>query len=118
MLRSFQLLLLCACLLGGLGLIPPHPNAQPTRLTIALDTAPQTLDPRFAARPGELHLTELIYESLVTLNEALQWVPQLAERWERIRDTEYLVTLKSGVWFHDGTTLTAERVKAVFDALL
>ena len=118
MLRSFQLLLLCACLLGGLGLIPTHPHAQPTRLTIALDTAPQTLDPRFAASPDELHLTELIYESLVTLNEALQWVPQLAERWERIRDTEYLVTLKSGVWFHDGTILTAERVKAVFDALL
>ena len=118
MFRSFQPLLLCAFLLGGLGLIHLPAHAQPTRLTIALGTAPQTLDPRFAVSPGERHLTELIYESLVTQNEALQWVPQLAERWELVRDTEYLVTLKPGVWFHDGTAFTAERVKAVFDVLL
>ena len=119
MLRSLQPLLLASVFLfGGLGLGTHRARAQPARLTVALDAAPQTLDPRYASTPVALHLTELLYESLVTQGDSLQFLPQLAERWEQISDTEYLVTLKSGVWFHDGTLLTAADVKTAFDLLL
>ncbi|MEE2717505.1 MAG: ABC transporter substrate-binding protein [SAR324 cluster bacterium] len=117
MLRALQSLLFCAILLGGLGWAHHPAHAQPKRLTLALGTVPQTLDPRRASSPTELDLAELIYESLVAPNRQNQWVPQLAERWDRIGETEYWVTLKAGIWFHDGTAFTAAQVKSAFDEL-
>lgn len=42
---------------------------------------------------------------------ALTLTPKLAESWVALDDTSWLFTLRSGIQFHDGSTLTADDVK-------
>ena len=76
--------------------------------------------------PGESELTAgglsvaySIYDPLLSLNATGEYVPFLAESFEPNADlTEYTLTLRDGVTFHDGTPLDAETLKWNFDTLL
>jgi len=59
-----------------------------------------------------------MFQSLVTLDEDLNIVPQLAESWE-VQDEgkTYVFHLRQGVQFHDGTPFDAAAVKWNFDRL-
>lgn len=53
----------------------------------------------------------LIYDRLVSKDENLQYVPNLAESWEEAPDgMRWTFHLKPGVTFHDGTPFTAQTV--------
>lgn len=54
-----------------------------------------------------------IWEQIVTMNEASEVVPELAERYEVNEDlTVHTFYLRSGVKFHDGSVMTADDVVA------
>ncbi len=63
-----------------------------------------------------MNLNTLVYEGLVALDEQQQIVPQLADRWVLENDT-WVFTLRSGIYFHNGSLLSAADVVASYEAL-
>lgn len=59
-----------------------------------------------------------ISECLVTVNENIELVPQLADSWERTGELTYSFHIRQGVKFSNGNDLTAEGVKASFERLM
>ncbi|GAA3642853.1 ABC transporter substrate-binding protein [Nonomuraea antimicrobica] len=63
--------------------------------------------------PYYTHQTLRVWEPLVTVDDRLRPVPALAASWESAQDgRRWTFTLREGVRFSDGTTLTAEAVVA------
>ena len=50
-------------------------------------------------------------ETLVTVNENMEIVGQLADEWEQVDDTTYRFHIRQGVKFSNGTELTPEILK-------
>ena len=87
-------------------------------IAFGINTAPVTLDPRFATDAISYRVTRLIYKSLVDFDEQFKAVPDLAG-WEQLSLNHYRFTLKNkNRVFHDGTRLTATDVKATYEFVL
>ncbi len=93
----------------------PLPAAVTPRLGGTLRIAgsePITLDPALVEDVYSAEYVTKIFSGLVTLNENLEVVPDLAERWEVSPDgTVYTFYLRKNARFHDGKPVTAEDVK-------
>ncbi len=64
-----------------------------------------------------IQVARAVYDTLTVPNEEAEYVPFLAESVESNEDfTEWTITIREGVKFHDGTDLTAEVVKNNLDA--
>jgi peptide/nickel transport system substrate-binding protein len=76
---------------------------------------PGTLDPAnmFGLPPRRIGRT--IYNALVSVDEQGNVQPELVEAWEQPDDRTYLLKLRKGVKFHDGTDFNGEAVKFHFD---
>ena len=81
-------------------------------LTVAISTEPTSLDPYAAVLLYNDLVLSLVYSNLVRMDEGGNYVPEAAESWEPISDTEWQFTLHEGILFSDGTTMTSEDVKA------
>lgn len=95
------------------------PTADQT-LRIGLASAPVTLDPRFATDATSSRINRLLYARLVEFDERQLPVPGIAQ-WRVISPTHYRFTLRAsdaGRIFADGSRLTAQDVKATYDAVL
>jgi peptide/nickel transport system substrate-binding protein len=85
-------------------------------LHIAVHVAPTSLDPTdttqtdsFASRS----ITSLIFETLVTIDDAGRVQPTLATSWQAAPgNTRWQFQLRRGVRFHDGTPFTADAAAA------
>ena len=51
-----------------------------------------------------------IYETLFSYDENMELQPELATGYEQVSDTEWKITLREGVTFHDGTGMDADAV--------
>jgi len=59
-----------------------------------------------------------VYDGLITTNENLEVIPELATDWEFSDDgLEWTFHIHDGVYFHDGEQLTAEDVAYTFNAI-
>jgi len=76
------------------------------------------LDPHRAGDIYTANVIRQIYNNLVKMNKAMEVQGDLAERWTNPDDKTWLFTLRKGVKFHNGETLTAEDVKFTFDRML
>lgn len=114
--RFFLALVLVSLALGGL--LPAQ--AQQSNILIMARAADTTgLDPHTQTAFASLRLLELVYESLVNLDENLNIIPALAETWSFSDDAKMLtMNLRKGVKFHDGTDFTSADVKASFERIL
>lgn len=72
-----------------------------------LYTPDQSLNPMECTDRYNSVLNELMYESLFTLDENFSPVPVLAEEYTTEDGITHQITIKSGVYFHNGTELTA-----------
>jgi len=80
-------------------------------LRIGIGIKPDTLEPSQVTSSAVANLLDQVIETLVTVDENGQIVPQLAERWEASADGRvYTFHLAQGVTFHDGTPLDANAV--------
>ena len=89
-----------------------------TRTLVLRNTAGlSTNDPHATTNTHDYTVFENIYEGLYDLNEATGGYDlRLAEKVEANDDaTEYIVTLKQGVKFHNGETMTADDVVFSYD---
>ena len=84
-----------------------------------METGPSTLDIHEATRVPESMLLNSIHEPLFAIDPDLEPVPRLAEGYEENDDaTEFVIELRDGISFHDGTELDAESVAFTFDRLI
>ncbi|HEX7478044.1 MAG TPA: ABC transporter substrate-binding protein [Polyangiales bacterium] len=115
--RAALLLLCVACCVACSG-----PAARPRdadALVVLLPRDVQELDPRFVSDAYGHKLSRLIFASLVGIDpQTLEAEPELAERIERVSDTEYRVTLRAGLRFSDGSALLADDVVATFASVV
>ena len=84
-------------------------------LTTAIEDDPITLDPAFTTSLPGRRIGRAIFDPLVDLDEQGGLVPGLAESWEQPDSRTYVLNLRQGVSFHDGTPFDAEAVKFHFD---
>ncbi|MGH8070870.1 MAG: ABC transporter substrate-binding protein [Candidatus Entotheonellia bacterium] len=102
------------------GLVPTwaEPPKSGGTLRVAFEADVTGLDP---AIPGlqNYYVNQNLFNTLVTLNENLEFVPDLAESWEiQEQGKVYLFQLRRGVKFHDGTDFDAAAVKWNLDRIM
>lgn len=79
-------------------------------LTIGRASEQSSLDPQFS-RTGNNQMTSLMFfERLVSFGPNLEMSPDLAESWEVVDPTTWVIHLRPGVKFSDGSPLTVEDV--------
>jgi peptide/nickel transport system substrate-binding protein len=111
-----------AALLAGAVLVLPgclrRSTTDPNIIVASMTTGPNNLDPRLGTDDSSEKLDKLIFESLITLNDRLQFVPQLAEQFDHPDPLTYIARLRRGVRFHDGHELTSADVVYTFTSAL
>lgn len=80
-------------------------------IIIAKEADATTLDPQAGWDGNSLSVMRQMYNSLLKLDENLTPVPDLAESYEYLSDTEVQFKLKKGVKFHNGEEMKAADVK-------
>jgi len=92
-------------------------DAAAASLVMGIQQEPTSLDPTSDATASiDGMLTQNVYESLTTVNEKGEVLPQLAESWTVSDDgLTYVFKLVQGTKYHDGTDFNADDVKFSFD---
>src|SRR5262245_45582849 len=108
--------LLIALLLTCAGCADRRPEGD--SIVVAMINSPANLDPRVGADEASQKAHQLIFNSLVHIDDSLQIVPELAESVEAADDITYVVRLRKGVLFHNGRELTADDVVYTFRSFL
>ncbi len=92
-------------------------SAQAADIKIAYDADPVSLDPHEQLSGGTLQLSHMTFDPLIRWASDLSFEPRLAEKWERIDENTMRFSLRQGVKFHSGNTLTADDVVWTFERL-
>lgn len=79
-------------------------------LTYALYGEPSSLDPQCISTITDLRVINNIFDTLITIDKEGNIAPGIAESWELLSDTEIKFTIKQGIKFHNGESLTNEDV--------
>jgi peptide/nickel transport system substrate-binding protein len=88
------------------------------RLTLALANSPANLDPAVGLDEASQKVHQLLYCSLLRVDESLRVVPDLATRFDSDGDRAYVAEIPPGVRFHDGREMTAADVAFTFRRFL
>ena len=83
-----------------------------------IESMPINLDPRIGTDAQSQHLDGLIFDSLVSHDNQMNIVPDLATSWETPNPLTYVFHLRRGVKFHDGRAFTSADVRFTFDSIL
>lgn len=76
-----------------------------------------TINPILSQNRNVQDIAKIIYEPLVALNVDYKAEPALATEWSKIEGNCYLIKLREGVKWHDGTNFTARDVKFTIDTI-
>jgi len=109
------LLILLLCLVSSCTSLE---RRQPGSVVMALDEAPQNLDPRIGIDATSERLIQLMFSSLVRRTPEFTVEPDLALSWDIPNPTTYIFHLREDALFHDGRKVTARDVVFTFRSLL
>jgi peptide/nickel transport system substrate-binding protein len=87
-------------------------------LQVGVLANPVSLDPRVAVDAEGSKITSLMFDGLMALDDELELVPALAERYEMLDETTYRLHLRKGVKFHSGVPFTAKDVVYTYHSLM
>jgi peptide/nickel transport system substrate-binding protein len=87
-------------------------------LTWALFADPVSMDYAFAYDFNTNPVVSNMVDPLLRLSPEGQLQPALATAWKQTDDVTYVYTLRKGVLFHDGTTMTAADAEASMNRIL
>ncbi|MFN8544005.1 MAG: ABC transporter substrate-binding protein [Candidatus Binatia bacterium] len=90
----------------------------PAGLVVAIDSDPQSLDPRFGVDAASSRLADLLHASLTRQDATGNRIPELAAAWEQAGPTAIVFHLRGDFRFADGTPVTADDVRATYEAVL
>lgn len=120
--KKTVLLALCLLLAAGAAFAGGQgdkPAAAGGVLKAAMTTNPQSLDEYSSSANATRQVSIYVYETLFTIGEAYETIPQLAESYTQSADRlVYTIKLRSGVKFHNGDTMDAADVKASIERFL
>lgn len=85
-------------------------------LVMAWESAPRSIDPRYAVDIASRDLESLVQCSLISFDATGKTVGDLAEKWIWSDDRTLKITIRSHATFSDGTPVTSADVKATFDS--
>ncbi len=89
-----------------------------TEIRVGITGDPVSFDPQNATDSVARNIFNQIFDNLVTLDEDMEVVPELAKEWESSDDgTEWTFILEEDVVFQDGEPFNAEAVKINFERL-
>jgi peptide/nickel transport system substrate-binding protein len=86
-------------------------------IVVAVANAATNLDPRVGTDEASQKAHQLLYSTLVRIDDQLQVVPDLATL-DRPDPVTYIARLRQGVQFHNGRELTSEDVVYTFRSFL
>ncbi len=86
-------------------------------LTVAIFADPLSFDPHFTGNLQGRAAVRAIHDTLIRVNEEGRLAPGLAESWEQPDDKTFVLKLREGLKFHDGTPLDAAAVKYNIDRI-
>jgi len=117
--RSLVASLLVSLLVSAMLLMHTGCRRANESFVIVLDANPETLDPLRGTDASSERLRVLLFDSLVRKNERFEYVGHLAEHVQTADDgLSVTFTLRDGVTFHNGQTLTAADAKYTLDTVL
>ena len=90
----------------------------PSAIVVGMTNSAVNLDPRVGVDDASQKAHQLLYNTLVRIDDRLKVVPDLAESLVRTDDVTYVAKLRRGVRFHDGSDLTAADVAYTFRSFL
>lgn len=85
-----------------------HFNLSANDITVAYDSDPVSLDPHEQLSGGTMQMSHMLFDPLVRFTKAFDFEPRLATKWQRIDDKTFRFTLRQGVKFHSGNTMSAD----------
>src|SRR5215471_15915284 len=109
----FALVLLASACGGNNGTSNTTSNGPKTggTLRVAQETEINTLDPNTSGLVVEREIYYNMYDSLLGIDSKLNFVPNLATKWNFTDPQTLVLTLRQGVKFQDGTDFNADAVK-------
>ena len=93
-------------------------RADEESIVVGMANSPAILDPRIGADEASQKAHQLLFSSLVRIDDDLRVVPDLAESLEQPDPLTYVARLRRGVLFHNGGELTADDVVYTFGSFL
>lgn len=87
-------------------------------LVIDLSGDPDTIDPAIAYAARDWSIVHSIYDSLIAIDFEGRIQPLAAETFDALDDVTFQVTLREGMFFHDGSDVNADAVIRGIDHLL
>jgi peptide/nickel transport system substrate-binding protein len=93
------------------------PSLPPGYVAVGLENGPITLDPRFATDATASQISDLLFDGLTRLDDQSRRLPQLAASWEVPDPQTYIFHLRDGFRFNNGEPVTAEDVRATYEAI-
>src|SRR6266542_2829862 len=110
-----MLLVLCTVLpLAGCTSVEDDPSY----LRVTLTASPRDLDPRLGGDEVSQRIQQLVFSSLFVLDSRLRVVPDVATGIESPDPLTYIVHLRRGVTFHDGSPFTSADVVYTYRSFL
>lgn len=100
---------------GGCVLRPEHRTGA---IVVAMTNSASVLDPRIGTDEASQKAHQLLFNTLVRIDNDLRIGPELAETLEQPGPLTYVARLRRGVRFHNGRELTAEDVVYTFRSFL
>ncbi len=107
----FALVFLFSSVAAFAGGVQEPEAAVKDEISVALSADITSLDPMGHNDTKSEKVSFLVFNRLFRLNTDFEVVPDLAEEWDQASDTEWVIKIKEGVTFHDGTEMTSEDVK-------
>jgi len=87
-------------------------------IVLGTTNSPVNLDPRVGVDEASQKAHQLLFNTLVRLDDQLRVVPDLAESLDHPDPLTYVARLRHGVTFHNGRELTADDVAYTFRSLI
>ena len=108
------------CITGEVPIFPKEDQADPEgKLVVSLGGEVSVINPILSSDSASSAVEGPIFSSLVKINEALEFIPDLASTWEVSPDgLTWTFRLRKDVLWHDGRKFTAEDIKFTFDTIL
>lgn len=91
---------------------------EPGTIVVGMADAVINLDPRVGTDAASQKVHQLLFSTLVRIDDQLKVVPDLAEAIEQPDPITYIARLRKGVHFHNGRELTSEDVVYTFRSFL
>ena len=115
--RKYSSFLICSLVLQAVVLAVGIDREGALRFSLAGEVS--VLNPILSTDSVSSAVEGAIFSGLVTVNEKLEMVPDLAERWDVSPDGKiWTFHLRRNVKWHDGVPFTADDVKFTFDSIL